>query len=1154
MITALPRFSRNSLPSEIRRSPLKFRLSALLILLAFMVSAAAHATVYTVTDNTDNAADTGSLRYAVNTATSGSDTILFSGVIGTITLTNGTLAIANGVTIEGPGANLLTISGNHAVTVFTISSGTVTISGLTIANGNTGGNGGGIYSAGTLTVENSTFSGNVASSGGGIFNDSTLIVENSTFSGNIGADGGGIFNFTGDTLTVSNSTFFGNQSGGGGGIISQGTAIVSNSTFFSNTAGTSQGVDEGGGILNNFGTITVTNSIVAGNTHGDCQNCGGQSANNLIGATPDLGPLQYNGGSTQTMMPLPGSPAIGTGSSSTLSIDQRGFARSIGAISDLGAVSTNYLTVTTTADSTETTTCTGGATCSLLDAIADANNAGSGDIVFANGASGPIYVSPNPTPNITGNMNIAGGNLVTISGANSGNVFTIQSGTPTVNISGMTIINGGDSNNGYSGFRGGAIVNYNGTLTVSNVVFSGGASGIVNDSISNSVPALIVTDCSFYSNNARPGLSTSGSGAGMDIGGGTVIVNNSSFFNNIANRGAGISVTGGQVMVNDSTVFDNTASTLSGNPGAGGGIAVSSPGVVTLTNSIVAGNTTNGVLGDDCDGCGTQSAYNLIGGNPNLGQQYSVSAGQFLLPLPGSAAIQAGNPALLPAGIVTDERGFPRLTNGELDLGATQTNYTSVQFVQQPVGVAVSQALTPAVSAEVLETNTNTSATDAVEDIPLTLTLNGTGTLGGTLTQTTAGGIATFGDLSVNAAGTADTLAISLPVTPSGAATPLMLTASSNSFDISQASSTVSFSPSLPVSVTFGQTAISLGAIASASGTPTGQTMTFQVDSGPATITAGNQLNFTGAGTVLVEADAAANASYGASDIVASIAVGQAATTLTLTASTNQTTPGAAVVLTATAASTAGTPTGTVTFLTASGPVGTANLNGLGVATVSVTTLPVGSTVIEASYSGDTNFIGSGAQLSAPVVIGTPTFNMTSSVSNLTIQPGQTGTATLTLTPGFGYAGTVNFVCNGLPLHSTCTFTPSSVTFTGSGSAVTATLTIATSVHGQMRNSNLVQLKPLHPLRELPILPAMFFWLPESLFILEDSKEQKGRKKSNKALLAVLLLILGAGMLSLVGCGGGTSFNTPAGQQSVTITATGSGGVSQSISLQVNIS
>jgi trimeric autotransporter adhesin len=134
---------------------------------------------------------TGSLRDAVTTvnAGAGGDTIVFSGVTGTITLSS-TLGIGKSVTINGPGATLLTISGNDTVQVFNAAVGTtVTISGLTIAHGFANPRGGGILSSGTLTVSNCIFSNNVAFSnastnvGGAIATNGSsgaLVVNNST--------------------------------------------------------------------------------------------------------------------------------------------------------------------------------------------------------------------------------------------------------------------------------------------------------------------------------------------------------------------------------------------------------------------------------------------------------------------------------------------------------------------------------------------------------------------------------------------------------------------------------------------------------------------------------------------------------------------------------------------------------------------------------------------------------------------------------------------------------------------------------------------------------------------------------------------------------------------------------------------------------------
>jgi hypothetical protein len=113
-----------------------------------------------------------SLREAILAAnnTGGADTIDLTGVAGTILLTNasGVLPITDSVTINGPGASNLSVSGNNAVRVLDISGAvTVTIDSVTIANGSIAASGGGIAVAtgSTLNLSNSTLSGNTSNGG-----------------------------------------------------------------------------------------------------------------------------------------------------------------------------------------------------------------------------------------------------------------------------------------------------------------------------------------------------------------------------------------------------------------------------------------------------------------------------------------------------------------------------------------------------------------------------------------------------------------------------------------------------------------------------------------------------------------------------------------------------------------------------------------------------------------------------------------------------------------------------------------------------------------------------------------------------------------------------------------------------------------------------
>ncbi|MBX3360789.1 MAG: hypothetical protein KF705_05005 [Phycisphaeraceae bacterium] len=257
--------------------------------------------------------------------------------------------------------------------------GTLMLADSTVSGNDTRGGGGGIISAGTVTLIDSTVSGNYAYWGGGIYNSNVMSVINSTVSGNTGStSGGGILNNQG-TATLIGSTVSGNSSSRGGGInnSSYGILTLTNSTVSGNTAN-----QAGGGIFDDaFATALTINkstvsfnvrqglylerafaallqsTIVSSNSGGDIVGIlAADSMNNLIqnamksgglvngvggnvvGSNPLLEPLSFNGGSTQTHAILTDSPAIDAGSNPVgLSTDQRGFARTQGFATDIGA-------------------------------------------------------------------------------------------------------------------------------------------------------------------------------------------------------------------------------------------------------------------------------------------------------------------------------------------------------------------------------------------------------------------------------------------------------------------------------------------------------------------------------------------------------------------------------------------------------------------------------------------------------------------------------------------------------------------------------------------------------------------------------------------------------------------------------------------------
>jgi len=286
---------------------------------------------------------------------------------------NGLPSINSSITINGNGATIQRDSagGTPDFRIFHVAAtGNVTMSGMTIRNGladNGGGmtirngladNGGGIWNKGTLTMRDCTVSGNEATiSGGGIYTGqgipNTLTMTDCTISGNkAGDDGGGIFswddateltnctistnnasvggginyvaNAAGTPLDLTNCTISGNKAeeiGGGLYIDTDDVATITNCTITNNTA---EGEDSGGGIYHDNDEdelkLKLTCTIVYGNFADSDPNIWGlwtDMGENIVGdpvGDPDplLGPLQDNGGPTETHALMTGSPAIDT--------------------------------------------------------------------------------------------------------------------------------------------------------------------------------------------------------------------------------------------------------------------------------------------------------------------------------------------------------------------------------------------------------------------------------------------------------------------------------------------------------------------------------------------------------------------------------------------------------------------------------------------------------------------------------------------------------------------------------------------------------------------------------------------------------------------------------------------------------------------------
>lgn len=332
------------------------------------------------------AVDDCSLIEALNlsNAVADANTINFApgltGAIGTAILTPIGLTISNPVTINGPGARKLTITGRTAARVFRVLSANVKISGLSIVNGKvTNDVGGAIHNTGGLTLTDCTINNSVAASvgnGGGVFNGSgaALTLIGCSLTNNLaGRSGGGLYND--GIVTATNCTFSADSALLGGGIYSSFNDNLSKVTLRNCTitacnsyGGNTASGDGGGGFYaqGNNQQYRLSNSIIAGNvssanpsTNPDLRGNFTSDGHNFIGdvgysagfsnnekgdqvgtlgalKNPLLNPLGNNGGPTDTHALQSGSTARDNGDDTLAPArDQRGYARN--GLSDMGA-------------------------------------------------------------------------------------------------------------------------------------------------------------------------------------------------------------------------------------------------------------------------------------------------------------------------------------------------------------------------------------------------------------------------------------------------------------------------------------------------------------------------------------------------------------------------------------------------------------------------------------------------------------------------------------------------------------------------------------------------------------------------------------------------------------------------------------------------
>lgn len=266
-----------------------------------------------------------------------------------------------------------------------------------------------------------------------------------------------------------------------------------------------------------------------------------------------------------------------------------------------------------------------------------------------------------------------------------------------------------------------------------------------------------------------------------------------------------------------------------------------------------------------------------------------------------------------------------------------------------------------------------------------------------------------------------------------------------------------------------------------------------------------------------------------------------ASTQTDLKISADNSTPRTKLTLTAHVESRGGldTPTGIVNFRSGSLDLGSAVLDGEDNASLTTNNLSSGAHQIVALYRGDAAHQASlspavAADSSDSTVAG---FTVTASPTTLNLVAGAFGTSIVTITPVNGFSGYVSLSCNGLPVDTTCNFTPTTTqaACTTSGTTTTCPPVYSTlQIQTQAQSTRLSA--PLMPGGRIPVYAILF----PAVFGIAGWKTRRKKAGWN----ALLMVILFAGAMGLTACnvrydyehhGPPPNPGTPSGTSTVTI-------------------
>lgn len=366
------------------------------------------------------------------------------------------------------------------------------------------------------------------------------------------------------------------------------------------------------------------------------------------------------------------------------------------------------------------------------------------------------------------------GSIVSDNSSDGGGGGGIASIGGTLSISDSTI--SGNSGSGVQSDDGGSLTITDSTISgnAGDGLFTGnGTASIFDSTISDSTisdntgtgiangggifngSALSITNCTITgnTNNAIPGNIGSGEGGGIYSMGGTaeegpigsLTVTNTTISDNSASSGGGIYVEDGDATFFNTIVADNMASDgltpdISGTLDPVSSFNLIGPGGSSDSGGLLNGNDGNIVLAP-----GASAGLGTLGGNGGPTQTIAL--------LPGSPAINAGSPNLVPAAIATDQRGsgYARVVDGLLDIGAyqIQPGVPTQLVVNGPQSITAGQNIA-SVTVDIEDPYGNIVTTD---DSEVTLGLDIDPVINGVTTVAAENGVATFTNLSIDGAG-----------------------------------------------------------------------------------------------------------------------------------------------------------------------------------------------------------------------------------------------------------------------------------------------------------------------------------------------------------------------------------------------------------------